>query len=69
LRPKVTPADQVFIDDLLTADLGVLPQWRKEPNKLWQIYNDMLTGLWATEDDIKKLMDKAQQDADAVMKG
>ncbi len=69
LRPKATEADQAFIDDLLTADLGILPQWRKEPNKLWQIYNELLQGVLATEDDIKKLMDKAQQDADAVMKG
>jgi len=68
LRPNVSAADQAFIDDLLTADLGVLPQWRKEPNKLWQIYNELLQGVLATEDDIKKLMDKAQQDADAVMK-
>jgi len=69
LRPNATPADQAFIDDVLTADLGVLPQWRKDPNKLWQIYNELLQGVLATEDDIKKLMDKAQQDGDKVMKG
>ncbi len=69
LRPNATEADQAFIDDLLTADLGVLPQWRKDPNKLWTIYNELLTGVLATEDPIPQLMAKAQAEADKVMQG
>jgi len=67
LRPNASAPDQAFIDDLLNADLGVLPQWRKEPNKLWTAYNDMLTAVLSTEDPIKRIMDNAQAEADKVM--
>lgn len=67
LRPNASEPDQVFIDDLLTADLGVLPQWRKDPNKLWTIYNELLTGVLSTEDPIDTLMGTAQVAADEVM--
>src|SRR5262249_11277000 len=30
---------------LLNADLGVLPQWRKDPQKIWTVYNDLITRL------------------------
>jgi ABC-type glycerol-3-phosphate transport system substrate-binding protein len=68
LRPDVDAATQAFIDQLLNnPELGVLPQWRKDPQKLWQIYNDMLTQVLSTEDPIETIMDQAQQEADAVM--
>ncbi len=69
LAPKADPATQAFINDVLTADLGVLPQWRKEPNKLWQVYNDFLTKVLSTEEPIKSLMDEAQQLAETAIAG
>ena len=68
MRAKATDPQKMFIDLLLNADLGVLPQWRVEPNKLWTAYNDMITKLFTTEEPIKDLMAEAQQTADAVMK-
>lgn len=68
LRPNVDPATQAFIDELLNnPQLGVLPQWRKDPQKLWQIYNDMLTEILTTETPVEDIMDQAQQEADEVM--
>ncbi|MCD6520818.1 MAG: extracellular solute-binding protein, partial [Anaerolineae bacterium] len=69
LRPKTEPANQMFIDLLLTADLGVLPQWRKDPQKLWSVYNDMMTKLLTTDIPVKQLMDEAQAAAEKVMEG
>lgn len=70
LRPNVDEANQAYIDQLLNnPSLGILPQWRKEPQKLWQIYNDLLIKVLSTEEPIKDLMDAAQQAADEVMKG
>ena len=63
LKATAGPADLAFINELLTADLGILPQWRKEPQKLWTIYNDMLTQLLSTEDPIDGLIATAQQQA------
>jgi len=66
LKPKATEADKSFIDQLLTADLGVLPQWRKDPQKLWTIYNELLTKVLTTELPIKGLMEEAQKAAEAT---
>ena len=66
LEPKADIATQAFVRDLLTADLGVLPQWRKDPQKLWQIYNEFLTKVLSTEEPIKRLMDEAQQAAEKI---
>ncbi len=68
LKPKASVADQSFIDQILNADIGVLPQWRKDPQKLWTIYNDMLTKVLSGNLPIKGLMDEAQAAADEVMK-
>jgi multiple sugar transport system substrate-binding protein len=68
LRPDVEPADQAYIDQLLNnPELGVLPQWRKDPQKLWSIYNDMLTKILTTEDSIEGIMNEAQAAAEEVM--
>jgi ABC-type glycerol-3-phosphate transport system substrate-binding protein len=68
LRPEVDPDTQVFIDQLLnSADLEILPQWRKEPEKLWRIYNEMLTEILTTERPILDIMNEAQKAADEVM--
>jgi hypothetical protein len=62
-------ANQMFIDLLLNADLGVLPQWRQDPQKLWTVYNDLITRLLTTEDPVLQIMDEAQTAADAVVAG
>ncbi len=68
LRPNVDDATGAFIDQLLNnPELGILPQWRKDPQKLWQIYNDMLTEVLTTEEAVEDIMDRAQQKADEVM--
>ena len=67
LLPTVGDADKAFANELLNADLGVLPQWRKDPQKLWTIYNDMLTQVLSTEDSLTAIMGEAQSAADAVM--
>lgn len=68
LYPDVDPATQVFIDQLLnSSNLGILPQWRKDPEKLWRIYNDMLRQILTTEKPVQEIMDEAQAAADEVM--
>jgi len=67
LQPDASDADQAFIHELLTADLGILPQWRQDPQKLWTIYNDLLTGVLSTDDPLDQLAGLAQQQADDVM--
>lgn len=68
LHPTVDPATQAFIDELLnSSDLGILPQWRKEPQQLWTIYNDMLTMLFTTNTPVEELLNNAQAQAEAIM--
>ena len=68
LRPNVDPATQKFIDQLLNnPELDILPQWRKDPQKLWQIYNEMLTAVLTTERPIPEIMDEAQTAAEKII--
>ena len=68
LRSSVDPATQVFIDELLNnAELGVLPQWRKKPDELWRIYNDMLLKVLTTGRSVKEIMDEAQSAAEEIV--
>lgn len=67
LKESASNADQIFIDLLLNADLGVLPQWRKDPQKIWTVYNDLITKLLTTEEPVLQLMDEAQDAAMAAM--
>lgn len=68
LEPEVDDANAAYIGELLNnPELGILPQWRKDPQKLWQIYNDMLTEVLTTEDPVMDIMEKAQAAADEVM--
>jgi ABC-type glycerol-3-phosphate transport system substrate-binding protein len=68
LRPSVTPEIQVFIDELLNnPEIGILPQWRKQPDELWRIYNDMLTQVLTTERSVRELIDEAQAAAEAIL--
>ena len=69
LRPEVDPATQTFIDELLlNPALEILPQFRKEPQQLWGIYNDMLLDILTTDRPVLELMDEAQARAEAVLK-
>ena len=42
---------------LRDSDLGILPQWTKEPNKLNGIWNDLFTAVLTTKTDVKQLME------------
>ena len=53
---------------LRDSDLGVLPQWTKEPNKLNGIWNDLFTAVLTTQTDAKQLMDEAQKKAEDLLK-
>lgn len=68
LYPNVDGPTQVFIDELLNSEqLEILPQWRKNPDDLWRIYNEMLTQILSTERPIQDVMDEAQAAVDEVM--
>lgn len=53
---------------LRDSDLGILPQWTKEPNKLNGIWNDLFTAIITTQTDSKQLMDEAQKKAEDILK-
>jgi multiple sugar transport system substrate-binding protein len=63
LQPSSDEANLMFIDLLLNADLGVLPQWRKDPQNIWTVYNELITNLLTTETPVLQLMDEAQAKA------
>jgi ABC-type glycerol-3-phosphate transport system substrate-binding protein len=68
LRPTVDEPTQAFIDELLNNPaLEILPQWRRNPQVLWSIYNDMLTQVLTTERPVQEIMDAAQAAADQAM--
>jgi ABC-type glycerol-3-phosphate transport system substrate-binding protein len=69
LRPTVDPATQAYIDTLVTStNVNAMPQWVKNPQKVWQVYNDFLTRLFTTEEPIQALMDEAQLLAEEAVK-
>jgi hypothetical protein len=47
--------------------LGVLPQWRKEPERIWAAYNEMFSKLLTTEEEVAVLMAQSQEQVDDVM--
>jgi len=64
----VDDATKLYGTMLRDADLGILPQWNKEPNKLNSIWNDLFLAVVTTNDDIAGIADDAQKKADEVMK-
>jgi ABC-type glycerol-3-phosphate transport system substrate-binding protein len=69
LKPNADPATQAYIDTLLTStNVSAMPQWVKNPQKVWQVYNDFLIKLFTTEDSIQTLMDEAQLAAEEAVK-
>lgn len=68
LRTTADIATQSYINELLQdPNLGILPQWQKYPQQLWNIYNEMLTRVLYTEEPIEQIMNDAQMAADRVM--
>jgi ABC-type glycerol-3-phosphate transport system substrate-binding protein len=63
----VDDATKKFGALLRDSDLGILPQWNKEPNKLNTIWNDLFTAVLTTETPIAALADEAQKKAMAVL--
>ena len=64
---EVDDATKKFGALLRDSDLGILPQWNKEPNKLNTIWNDLFTSVLTTETPIPALADEAQKKAMAVL--
>jgi ABC-type glycerol-3-phosphate transport system substrate-binding protein len=65
---EVDDATKQYAKLLRDSDLGILPQWTKEPNKLNTIWNDLFTAVLTTQTDVKQLMDDAQAKAEELMK-
>lgn len=69
LRPSVDPATQAFIDVLLnSSNLKAMPQWEKNPQKIWQAYTDFLTKVYTTDTPIPQLLDELQAAAEEAAK-
>ncbi|MBE3559631.1 MAG: sugar ABC transporter substrate-binding protein [Ktedonobacteraceae bacterium] len=64
LRPTVDLATQQFIDTLMNSNLQSIPQWPRNPQKIWTAYNTMLTKLLTTSAPIPQLLDEAQKAAE-----
>ena len=56
-------ATKQFATLLRDSDLGILPQWRKEPNKLNSVWNDLFTAVLTTQTDVASLAADAQKKA------
>jgi ABC-type glycerol-3-phosphate transport system substrate-binding protein len=59
----VDDATKSFAKLLRNSDLGILPQWTKEPNKLNTIWNDLFTAVLTTQTDVATLAADAQKKA------
>jgi ABC-type glycerol-3-phosphate transport system substrate-binding protein len=57
----VDDATKQFATLLRDSDLGILPQWRKEPNKLNTIWNDLFTAVLTTQTGVDALAAEAQK--------
>jgi len=69
LHPNVDPATQAYIDTLLnSSNVNAMPQWVKNPQKVWQVYNDFLVKLFTTDEAVEVLMDEAQVLAEEAVK-
>ncbi len=59
----VDDATKQFATLLKDSDLGILPQWNKEPNKLNAVWNDLFTAVLTTQTDVASLAADAQKKA------
>jgi ABC-type glycerol-3-phosphate transport system substrate-binding protein len=64
---SVDDATKKFATLLRDSDLGILPQWNKEPNKLNTIWNDLFTAVLTTDTPIPALAGEAQKKAMEVV--
>jgi multiple sugar transport system substrate-binding protein len=63
----VSPASKAYISVLLNSpNLQVLPQWRRNPDRIWTAWNDMFTQILTTEDPIQGILDEYQAIAEAA---
>lgn len=69
LEATVDPATATFIDQLLTADLAILPQWESDPRETWAIYNELLSGVLKSDRPIPELMQEAQAQLELLRDG
>ena len=60
---NIDEATRSFGALLRDSDLGILPQWKKEPNKLNSIWNDLFTAVLTTKDPVDALAADAQKKA------
>ncbi len=60
---SVDDATKKFAGLLKDSDLGILPQWNKEPNKLNSIWNDLFTAVLTTKTEVASLAAEAQKKA------
>ena len=67
-NPEAKEADKIYAKMLRDSELGILPQWTKEPNKLNQTWNDLFAAVITTETDIEQLADEAQAKAEEILK-
>jgi multiple sugar transport system substrate-binding protein len=69
LRPSVDAPTQAFIDTLLnSSNLNAMPQWEKNPQKIWQAYTDFLNKLYTTTTPVSALLEELQKAAEAAAK-
>jgi len=69
LKPTVDPATQAFIDTLLnSSNLNAMPQWEKNPQKIWQAYTDFLSKLYTTTTSVPALLEELQKNAEIAAK-
>ena len=64
---NVDDATKKFAGLLKDSDLGILPQWNKEPNKLNSLWNDLFTAVLTTKTDVASLAADAQKKALEVL--
>ena len=69
LKPKVDSATQAFVDTLLnSSNLNAMPQWEKNPQKIWQAYTDFLSKLYTTTTPVPALLEELQKNAETAAK-
>lgn len=68
VRGSAPASDQKFMDILLNGAPQALPQWPKNAQKVWQIWNDMFAKILTTNDPIQPILDEAQKLAETEAK-
>jgi ABC-type glycerol-3-phosphate transport system substrate-binding protein len=69
LETTADPATKQFIEELKNNELGGLPGWVHNPQKIWAAYDDMLTQLFTTNTPVPQLLQTEQTQALAAAQG